>query len=349
MRRVLIVTALCALAPGTATGAARLADDSRVHALAAVPSGALAVVDSGNPAAPYALIRSSGRTVTRLGSFGGRKAEFPDVAASGGSASVTWGVPVSGGAIVRVAAAPGRTGEGFGPTSDPLFGTGPGRLAFGPDAAALLAYPDRSGDVTIAEVAPPGRSPAAPPQAVTSSAPELRHLPLDFATDFEDTRVLDLVQSRTRSELRVIGTGAPRAPLLSLRGVQHPQAQMAAADGVIAVAYHSSGRVTLALPRGGGWSHRRLPGAGGGVGAPAPVISGGKVYVVYTQTVRERGRRPQREVFLHGPGGLKRLTRTAGTESYPFAAAGPGGRVYAGWTHRGGRPSTESARLARIG
>jgi hypothetical protein len=249
------------------------------------------------------------------GSFGVAGAEFPDVAVHDDELFVGWGVPVSGGAELTVA-------DLDGDTLPPVLGTGPGRLAAGPDGVHL-AYPDRDGNatVTLLATAPARRAERPSPQAITTTAPFRRHLPMGVAAVEGGAIVLDLIQERSRTELRVLGPGAPAEAILSVRALRHFPARLVIDGDRIAVAWLDRGRAHLATARlGGRWSRRALPGRGGGDGAPAPAFVDGSVRVAYTQ----RG-----DLYAWRGGALRRLTRTPGVERDPFAAGD-----FVGWTRR---------------
>lgn len=348
MRRLLIL-AVAAAVPAPAQAAVRLGPHANAHALTATRGSALAIVDSRRIHEPFALVRSTGSTRTGLGRFGERRAEFPDLASdAAGRVVVGYGVPISGGAALTIAPLQ-RTGLG-----DPLpelVATGPARLALGA-AGTLVAYPDEEGNVALATLERrSGRRPAPRPgyEPLTASGPERRHLPLGVVAAEAGALVLDLAQERGRSELRVLGPHAPAAAVLSVRGVRHIPARIAASGDRVAVGYLVGGRAYLAVSRAGGsWSRRRLRGAGGGAGAPAPMFAAGELLVAYTQRVRRAGAPPQREVYLFRARGTRRLTTTRGDEREPLAAAGPDGRAYVAWTRREPRQGAKSAFLERV-
>lgn len=310
-------------------GAAVRVGDGGLLSLTEWRGAALGVVESGDVAEPFELVRSSGRGRSLLGSFGAEGAEFPDVAAAGERAYVTWGVPISGGESLTVAT---LEGERF----PEVVGTGPGRLAVG-EEGLHLAYPDRDGNATVATLATATerRAERPSPQAITTTAPFRRHLPLGVAAVEGGALVLDLIQERDRTELRVLGPGAPSAPILSVRALRHFPARLAVRGDRIAVAWLDRGRARLAVASlGGTWSRRSLPGRGGGDGAPAPAFAGRSLRVAYTQ----RG-----DVYVWRGGTLRRLTRTPSVERDAFAA-GP----FVGWTRRDASRNL-TAWLERIG
>jgi hypothetical protein len=341
--RLVALLVLLAL-PAPAAGAVRIGEDGEAYALAVAHGSALAVVESGDRTLPFDLVRSTGAGVSVVGGFGELDSEFPSVAAGDdGRAFAGWGLPVSGGYALRVAPV-----SALDEPLDGVPGTGPGRLAVGA-ADVLLAYPDRDGNAALSTLSTDRRAAAEAPLALTSTAPFRRHLPLGVAAVEGGALVLDLIQERSRTELRVIGPGAPAAPILSLPALRHVPARMDVRDGRIAVGYLVSGRARVAVARlGGAWARRSLRGEGGGDGAPAPMIAGGSVSVAYTQRVRAKGARTQREVFLFAPDGTRRLTTTPGDERDALAAAGPEGDAYVAWTRREPRRGATAAFLERV-
>jgi hypothetical protein len=336
MRLVALLVML--MVPAPAAAAVRVAAGGQAYSLAASRGMALAVVDSGDAAQPFDVVRSTGRGASILGGFGGADAEFPEVAAGeDGRAFVGWATPISGGNALR--AAPVAALDELLPE---VASTGPGRLAVG--AGVLLAYPDRDGDAALSVLATDRRVAAGEPVALTTTAPQRRHLPLGVAAVVEGALVLDLIQERDRTELRVIGPGAPSGPVFSVPALRHIPARLAVGSGRIAVGYLVGGRAHLAEARlGGAWSRRVLRGEGGGDGAPSPVVSRGRVSVAYTQRVRTAGARTQREVFLFTSSGTRRLTVTPGDERDALAADG-----YVAWTRREPGRGATSAWLEKV-
>ncbi len=329
-RSLLVLLALLGAPAAADARAIRLATSSEVHSVAVGGSRAVAVVDTGDIDNPFALVRSSGSGREVLSRFGGRNAEFPAVAAApGGGAYVTWGVPISGGARVTVA-----------PVDDvrdalPQFeATGPAHIAVR-SGAAVLAFPDRDGNAAVSTLPFSGesRGKRPEPRALSTNAPERRHLPMGVAHGEQGTLVLDLVQERDRTELRVIGSGAPAAPILSVPLLRHVPAKLAVSGDRIAVGYLRNGRSYVATARlGGSWSRRTLPGSDG-EGSPAPMYRGSALQVAYAARVRGGFAISQRDVFLWSGGRARRLTRTQGDEREVHAAAG-GGRAFAAWTRK---------------
>jgi hypothetical protein len=198
-----------------------------------------------------------------------------------------------------------------------------------------IAYPDDDGDVVL------GATP------LTQTGPLLRHAPLDAAAG---PLILDLAQSRTRTELRVLGAQAPAAPVVSTRGLKAIEATIARDDDRIYVAYRSGDRLTLAsapATAGGRWSRRRLRTRGRLNGAPAIARTGLRTVVATSQRVGGTY-----AIFLTtaGPAGtfLDRLTSPRGADLAPLAATGPDGRVYVAWTHRARGGARRTAKLRRV-
>lgn len=321
IRRALVIAAAAALAtPAAQAASTTTIGPGRVTALAASEGATYAVLDANSAKGPFTLRR--GRSA--LGTFGDRMSEFPDVAVHDGDVTVSWGVTISGGEAIFAA--------GSRSLDDPIevgVGTGPPRLAAGFDGTTV-AFPDRSGDVVVAPVERRiTRGPydlPAPSRSLTRNAPERRHLPLDATTGPRGVLVLDLVQTRTSTELRVLGTGAPSAPVLAVRGLRDVEATIAADARGVSVAYMSGGRAVLATSRGGRWSRRRLPGVG--AGAPSVARGRGSVVVAYEQ---------RRDVLAVVNGRSRVIARGAGTDRSPHAAVDPeSGRAWIGWTHRDG-------------
>ena len=251
--------------------------------------------------------------MSRLGVFGSRNAEFADVSGRG----AVFARPTSDGFVYETPG--GRVLE---------EGTGPPVLT--PDG---LVYPDDDGDVVV------GGTP------LTDTGPLLRHTPLDAVAG---PLVLDLRQSGTRSELRVVGHDAPAGSLASILGVRAIPATIARDGRGVYVAYRSGRAVILATAKPGGrWSHRRLKLKGTLDGAPAIARSGLRTFVATSQRVHRR-----RSIFLTtiGPAGTftDRLTRPRGSDLAPLAATGPDGHVYVGWTRRTNGSSRRSAMLRRV-
>ena len=320
-----VLVLLLALPAGAVAAPVRLADSANAYALTVGNRLAVVAVDSGDRDNPFTLIRTSGRARNVVGRFGGRNAEFPNLATSaGGRAWVTWGVPVSGGARVHVAPV-----DDLGDALPEVVATGPSWMAF-TGGSAVLAFPDEDGNAATVSLPISGESRSRRPQpkALSSNAPQRRHLPLGVAASDDGPLVLDLVQDRDRTELRVIGDGAPSGAILSIPLLRHVPARLAVDGDRIAVGYERSGRSYVATARlGGSWSRRRLPGSGG-EGAPSPVYVEGTLRVAYTRRVLG-----QRDVYVWTGGRLKRVTATPGDEREVLAAAS-GPLAFLAWTRR---------------
>jgi hypothetical protein len=341
MRRLLPCLALLAAlaAPAPAAAAETRLSKSQVGVLAMDAAGddAVVLLSTGRPNRPFAAVRSSGRGVTALGTFGEFDAREPGVAGdTTGRAYVGWSRPVSGGLALFAAPVPS------GPVAELDVGTGPGVFELADDGSAVAAFPDRAGDATVVvtpRVARPSRgsNPYAMPseRRLSSDAPRLRHRPLDIALTPAGPVVLDLIQRRGATTLRVFGPRAPSATLLSVRGLQNVSATLAADGDTIAVAYRRGARVVLATSaRGGSWRRRTLPGTRAlpASGAPAVALDRGEPTVAWARGTGAR------ELYVLRNGSVRRLTRTVGDDSAPLAAARADGGVFVAWTgRRGGR------------
>jgi hypothetical protein len=315
---------LVALAvPASASANARL--PGPLVALAAGQGTAYAVVATGSRTQPFRLMRSGGRSATSLGTFGSPGAEFADVAAG----------------PVTVFGRPTSDGFAYESTGGVPLGEGTGPPVLGVDAGGRFAtYPDEDGDVVIARA-----EDAFTP--LTGTAPALRHAPLDVV---DGPAVLDLVQSGSRSELRVVGPGAPSEPLTSVRGVHAIPATIARDDTHLYVAYRLGNRLTVATASArttGVWSRQRLRIKGAMNGAPAIVRVGRRTLVATSQRER-RGH----SIYLTtaGPGGTftDRLSKPRGSDLAPLAAEGLDGAVYVAWTRRALGSSRRIAVLRRV-
>jgi hypothetical protein len=313
VRLALAVAALLALA-GPAPAAVRL-DDGPALALAAAGGQAFAVVESGPPTDPFALVRSSGTAARELRVFGTRGALFPDVAAGpGGRIHVSWGRSISAGEAYFVATGVDE-GEPMG------TGTGPGRLFVGADGPAI-AYPDRDGNAALSGV------------ALTFDAPFRRHLVLDH----EEGYVLDMAQTQRFTELRVVGRDAPRKAVDLGGGLRPLDGTLAVAGGRLYVAYTKRGQAMLASADAAPdaeWSVQELA-AGGITGGAAVVRARGRTVVAFAQ----RG-----DILVHD-GSLERLTRGPALDADPLAAADPEtGEVFVAWTRTDRRSNGDTAML----
>jgi hypothetical protein len=192
----------------------------------------------------------------------------------------------------------------------------------------------------VPDIARPSRAttPYAGPssRALTADAPESRHRPLDMALTgaAAGALVLDLAQRRTSTTLRVLGTGAPKAPVVTIGGLKTIPAAIASDEDTIAVTYTLGGRVILATAaRGGTWRRRTLAGssrAEPAQGAAAVALDGGEPVVAWTR--RPRPPATARDLYALQGGKVRRLTATSGDDSAPLAAARPAGGVFLAWT-----------------
>ncbi len=214
-------------------------------------------------------------------------------------------------------------------------GTGPAQLA-NIDGRPLLAYPDRLGNAATSE------------GALTADAPDVRHLPLDLAGDTTPL-VLDLAQTRRTSLVRVLGADAPRAPVLSLARREDVEGTLVVDDGTLYVGLLRGARAFLysaPLRPDARWSVRRLPGPGGGAGAPAVARVDGTTYVAYGQGARRR------DIYLAKVGNTTRVTHLTDDpldDSRPLIATTDQGDVYVGWTRERRGAETGTALLMKTG
>jgi hypothetical protein len=136
--------------------------------------------------------------------------------------------------------------------------------------------------------------------------------------------------------------------VLARPGVREVAATLAAEGDGRWVAYLDRGRARLASAVGTGpWQGERLPGPGGGTGAPAVLRAGGRTLVVYAQ--RAGGRR---DLYLATLGGarprVRRLTATPGEDdTHPLAAARDGA-VYVAWARTAAGARRASAAALRV-
>ena len=292
-------------------------------ALAAGQGRAYAVVATGSRTQPFRLLRSSGRSATSLGAFGSPGAEFADVAAGPAGPVTVFGRPTSDGYSYELSGG-AKLGEGTGPPVLVVDGE-----------QRFVAYPDDDGDVVLGTA------------TLTHSGPSLRHAPVDVVGG---PTVLDLVQSASRTELRVLGPEAPTAPLTSIRGLHAIPAAIARDAKQLLVAYRLGNRVTLATAparASGRWTRRRLRTKGTLNGAPAMVRVGLRTLIATSRQVRGR-----RAVYLTtiGPAGTltKHLSRGRTSDAAPLAAEGLDGHVYVAWTRRATGSSRRFAVLRRV-
>jgi hypothetical protein len=137
-----------------------------------------------------------------------------------------------------------------------------------------------------------------------------------------------------------MGEDVPRAPVLTIRERVDLEGSIAADADRIYVAFRRGAVAYLAIAArrpGARWSIRRLPGPGGGNGAPAVARSGGYTFVAYGQGARRR------DIYLARIGAsstrLTHLTSHRRDDTRPQIAPAPGGQVFVGWTRerRGAR------------
>ena len=324
MRGLLLLVLAALVVPSSAAADVRL--PGPLVALAAGPGAAYAVVSTTSRTQPFRLVRSRGRSATSLATFGSPGAEFADVAAGSGGSVAVFGRPTSDGFSYELASGAGL-GEGTGPPVLALDGATP-----------FAAFPDNDGDAVLA------RGPD-DITTLTRTGPALRHAPLDVA---DGPLVLDLVQSGNRSELRVLGPGAPAGSITSMPGLRAIPATIARDDAAIYVAYRVGNRLRLATAKPGGrWSHRRLRTKGSLNGTPAVARVGLRTFVATSRRTKRR-----RSIFLTtvGPAGTftDRLTKPRGSDLQPLAATGPDGRLYVGWTRHTDGSSRRAGLLRRV-
>ncbi len=258
MWRVALIVVLWLSAPAVAGAAPVELGEGPLLGLAARDGTAYAVIASGEPASPFALVRSTGRGAGEAQAFGRPGAADVDVAAGPDGVEVAWARQISAGLELWVAPATAPQDAQAQGT-----GTGPPQLDGG-----TLAYPDRAGDVMRGD------------QRLTEDAPEHRNLPLDAGQGL----VLDLDQRRTITQLRLLGPGAPNAPALSLPRLVDIQGSLAVSGGRAYVAYALGERAYLAtahLDPGARWSTKRL--ADDMAGRPAVARASGRTYVAYSR------------------------------------------------------------------
>ena len=192
----------------------------------------------------------------------------------------------------------------------------------------------------------------APRRSLTRTGPALRTTPLDVVVTDGSPLVLARVQSRTRSQLRVLGPGAPAAPVASVSGRRPLEASIARDDEGVYVAYRDGARRLVLASAGPGpgarWSHRRLRVRGTLNGAPAVARLGRRTIVATSQRVRRRYR-----IFLTtvGPAGdlrrpphARRADRTSRRSPRPARTA----VSTSAWTHRPGGRARRAAVLRRV-
>jgi hypothetical protein len=259
----------------------------RLLALAARAGVGYAVIGRNDPSRPLALVRSNGSGAGRPTAFGGPGAENVDMAAGPGGVEIAWSRTVSSAFQYFTASA-----QDIAHPKDAGLGTGPPQLDQG-----RLAFPDRVGNATLGG------------DVLSHDAPEHRHLPLDAAQGL----VLDLDQQRRSTQLRLLGSGAPTSPILSLARLADVDATLAVANGTAYIAYATGGRTFLATQNGDAWSTRTI--AAGTAGRPAVVRANGRTSVAYARN------------------GAVYLDRTRLAAGGGPALAADQGRIFAGWTH----------------
>ncbi len=235
MPRAIAPARAAALALGTMTAttpASAAAVRGEVAGLAVAGRTAVRLVDTGKGTKPFRVVR--GRRVTSVGEA---LAEYPALAVdAAGRLVAAWDHAQSGG--VRYS---GRA-VGRGGIVALGQGTGPVRLAARPDGAAVLANPDRDGDIAITivpGVTRPARGDAEAAPAtykLTRTGPLIRHFAAGLALRRAGPLVLDLDQTRRRSRLVLVGAGAPTAAVRTAKGVRRLAGALAATERRIAVA-----------------------------------------------------------------------------------------------------------------
>ena len=337
MRRLVSMAAVAAAltVPAAADGATRLGGGP-LHALSADETTAVAVVESGQYDKPLRLVRSTGGRARSPVDFGDVGAEMVDLAYDPDGMVVTWGRPLSTGE--RWHLAPITDLAGYREVGQ---GAGHARVAIAGDTRWLTG-PDRFSDAgLIAVTADLNGQPAT---KLSENGPYTAHMPLDIAIGPDDEpMVLDLTQTRARTELRVEGTSAPTRALVSDRGVHHSRGTIAVTGRTIRVAYLHKGRAHLATAstsRGARWRVRALPGPGGGVGMAAVTDAG---EVLYAQSGAGGS-----DVYFWDGRRSRRITSTSTDEQDVMLARASNGRVYAGWTQVSLRTDRENAMIQRV-
>ena len=265
-------------------------------ALAAAGGTGYAVIGTGDPAKPFALVLSSGRGAGARVPFGEPGAENADIDAGPGGAVVTWSREISSAFELSLARA-----DDLAHPREVAEGTGPPHVD-AQSATPRLAYPDLTGDVMLGA------------DRLTDDAPEHRNLPLDA----KDGLVLDLDQQRGATRLRVLGAQAPTQPVVSLASLEGLEASLAVASNRVYVAFVRAGRAFLATAErsaGARWSTRRI--ADGVSGRPAIARTARRTYVAYAR---------------HGA--IRLNDRTLGIGSRPLIAVAAPDDVLVGWTRR---------------
>ena len=246
-------------------------------ALAAGPGSAYAVVSTRAREKPFRLVRSDGSRATTSARSGCPARDYADVAA-GAAGPLT---------VVARPTTSGYAYESAGLGASEVLGAGTGAPVLALDGTArIAAFTDDDGDAVLS------RDGAT--TILTRTGPALRTTPLDAVVTDGSALVLARVQSRTRSQLRVLGPGAPAAPVASVHGLRPLEATIAHDDAGIYVAYRDGARRLVLATAGPGpsarWSHRRLRVRGTLNGAPAVARLGLRTFVATSQRVRRRYR-----------------------------------------------------------
>lgn len=302
-------------------------------ALDAADGSAYAVIGRSDAQRPFGLLRSSGRGAGSTSAFGAVSGRDPDLLAFPGGIAVTWARVVTSG--MEYSTAP-VTRQGVGAPELLGSGTGPPKLGFA-SGRLEIARPDAAGNVALGE------------RTLTSDAPDLRHLPLDVAaTTTGAVLVLDLAQRQAASTLRVLGPPeAPTAPIVATNDLEDLEGSLAIDGNRVYVGFLRNARAYLAtatLAPDARWSVRRLPGPGGGEGAPAVARAGGRTYVAYAQGARRR------DIYLARIDQHTRVTHLSDDprdDTRPKIAASGDGTVFVGWTRERRGAKTGTALLVK--
>ena len=199
-----------------------------------------------------------------------------------------------------------------------------------------MARADKLGNVVIGD------------KTLTSDGLEHRHLPLDVAAVDGTPLILDMAQGADASTLRVLGEDVPEAPVLTIGERADLEGSIAADAERIYVGFLRGAVAYLAIAErrpGARWSIRRLPGPGGGEGAPAVARSGGYTFVAYGQGARRR------DIYLARIGAsstrLTHLTSHPRDDTRPQIAPAEDGQVFVGWTRERRGAETGTALLLK--
>jgi hypothetical protein len=333
------LAAAALLAAPAVAAPVRLSDEHPLLSLAARGDSAYAVV--GTEGLRPALVRSTGAGRSVLGTFGPGGLKHPVVAADADGVAVGWGRQISGGLeALSQRAAP------FGEVRSHGLATGPMRLGL-QNGLSLMAFPDRLGDAVVSAAGPEGE-----PERISlsSTGPDRRHLPLGLAFSGRDSYVLDLIQTPSRSELRVLGPENPPGALYAAADVRGLRGALAVERRRVYVAYRDGDGIVLATSALGseiGWSRRELPATRDAEGSPSIIRSGGRTYIAYAR--RAAG---HLDVYVATVDGSRiraeRITDSRDQDADPLLAAGEDGDVFVGWTRREKRPTRFSALLEQL-